>query len=66
MTGGCSEQFCTFVLLATVLGMASVNLSLPLVVDTGQIATQGIVTGVNGFITLCLSVSGLGFVLAFK
>jgi len=47
--------------------MASVNLSLPLVSDAGQIAApQDIVTGFNSFMVLCLSVTGLGFVLAFK
>jgi len=61
------NSFITFVLLATVLGMASVNLSLPLVSDTEQIAIpQDIVTGFNSFMVLCLSVTGLGFVLAFK
>lgn len=57
----------TFIMLATVLGMASTNLSLPLVSDAGQIAApQGVVTGFNSFMVLCLSVTGLGFVLAFK
>ena len=60
------NSFITFVLLALGLGMASVNLSLPLVSDAGYYAAQGAATGLNGFMIICLSVTGLGFVLAFK
>ncbi len=60
------NSFITFVLLATGLGMASVNLSLPLVAEVGQTAAQGMVTGFNSFVVLCLSAAGLGFVLAFR
>ena len=60
------NSFITFVLLAVGLGMASVNLSLPLVSDTGYYAAQGAATGMNSFMIMCLSVAGLGFALAFK
>lgn len=60
------NSFITFILLALGLGMASVNLSLPLVSEAGQYAMQGVATGINSFMVLCLSVAGVGFVLAFK
>ena len=60
------NSFITFVLLALGLGMASVNLSLPLVTDTGYYAAQGAANGLNGFMVSCLGVAGLGFALAFK
>ena len=60
------NSFITFVLLALGLGMASVNLSLPLVTETGYHTVQGAATGLNGFMIICLSATGLGFVLAFK
>jgi hypothetical protein len=60
------NSFITFVLLALGLGMASVNLSLPLVTDTSYHAAQGAASGLNGFMIMCLGVTGLGFVLAFK
>lgn len=60
------NSFITFVLLALGLGMASVNLSLPLLTATGQYAVPGAASGINGFMIICLSVTGLGFVLAFK
>lgn len=59
--------FITFVVLTTVLGMAGVNLSLPLVAEAGQAAAHhGLATGFNGFMGLCLSVAGVGLVLALK
>ena len=60
------NSFITFVVLATVLGMASVNLSLPLVPGAGLHALHGTASGFTSFMVLCLSVAGLGFVLAFK
>ena len=60
------NSFITFVLLALGLGMASVNLSLPLLGEASQLTAQGAVNGMNGFMIFCLSVTGLGFVLAFK
>ena len=60
------NSFITFVLLALGLGMASVNLSLPLLGEAGQLTAQGAANGMNGFMIFCLSVTGLGLVLAFK
>ena len=60
------NSFITFIVISTVLGMASVNLSLPLVNDAGQSAAQGVASGFNGFMISCLSIAGLGLVLAFK
>ena len=60
------NSFITFIVLATGLGMASTNLSLPLVSNVGQTVAQGAASGFNSFMFLCLSVAGLGFVLAFK
>ena len=60
------NSFITFVVLATVLGMTSVNLSLPLLAGAGQTATQIMVTGLNEFTVLCLSVVGAGLLLAVK
>lgn len=56
----------TFVLLATGLSMAGINLSLPLAVETGHVTMQATANGLNGFMILCLSAAGLGVALAFK
>ncbi|MDH5447103.1 MAG: hypothetical protein OEY52_16260 [Gammaproteobacteria bacterium] len=60
------NSFITFVLLAVGLGMASVNLSMPVVEQTGYYAAQGAVTGMNSFMMICISVAGFGLVMAFK
>ena len=60
------NSFITFVVLATVLGMTGVNLSLPLLAGAGQTAAQIMVTGLNEFTVLCLSVVGVGLLLAVK
>ena len=58
------HSFLTFVLLAVGLGMASVNLSLPLVTEAAYYSAQGASTGMNGF--MILGLSALGFVLVLK
>ncbi len=60
------NSFITFVVFATVLGMTGVNLSMSMITGFEQTAAQGMVAGFNSFIVLCLSVAGVGFILAFK
>ena len=59
------NSFITFVLLAVGLGMASVNLSLPLVSETGYYLTQG-PQGFDSFMVICFSIAGIGLVLAYN
>ena len=58
------NSFITFVLLAVGLGMASVNLSLPLVNETGYVMQSS--AGLDGFMLICLSMVGIGLVMAYN